>query len=302
MVHERHTSSDGVLPLTFDCYGPRQSNLASLLTMMQMNAGTLMPDLSYLGAVAKILDFGSDHDLVAAGAVTRLPLEERAHALKAIERITDFAAGAGLAVAASAGQRTFKTCLEELASERPTPRQLKRACSSVQGLLSVFQDEVGGRKVFAFSHRAGEQLDAGAAFFGEAVEDALPAAALDIAEIGACLAFERWTAAVMHTMRVLEVALATLADRVGVATAANWNRSLNEIEAALRMVTRKDGDGEEQWAAEAVAHLRSVKNAWRNHAMHANTRYDEAQALAVVDGTRSFLRHIAPRLGSKETA
>lgn len=297
MPSELRTETPGVLPVSFVCYGPRQVELASLLSMIQLNAGTLMPDLTYLGAVAKTLAFGSDHVLVAAGASVSLPLAERAHALKAMERLTEFASGAGLVAAAGAGKRAFDTCLENLSSDRPTPNQLQRAASQLESFLTVFSDEVGARRVFALGRDAGEQLDAGSKLFGDEVEDAFTSAKIDIAEAGACLALERWTAAVMHVMRVHEVALAELAKRVGVEPGENWNRTLNEIESGLRAVTRKlDGAEEEQWAAEAAAHLRSIKNAWRNHAMHSRTQYGERAALAIVDEARTFLQHLAKKL------
>lgn len=128
------------------------------------------------------------------------------------------------------------------------------------------------------------------------VAEAFPDLLEDLREAGKCRAFGRWTASVMHLMRALEVGLAFLATRVGVAHEESWNTTLNAIEKKLREVSKKiDGCEEEQWAAEAGTHLRFIKNAFRNHAMHPLERYDEDRAVAIFDNTLSFLVYLSER-------
>ncbi len=70
------------------------------------------------------------------------------------------------------------------------------------------------------------------------------------------------------------------------------NKTLNEIEAKTREVGRRSQGAEaEQWAAEAATHLRFVKNAWRNQAMHPRHTYDEERAVTIFESARSFMQH-----------
>ena len=129
------------------------------------------------------------------------------------------------------------------------------------------------------------------------MEDAFPSVAYDIAEAAKCRAFGRWTAMVMHLMRVLEAGLEALARHVGVEPTNNWNSTLGAIEVRLREVRGNIvGREEEQWAAESGVHLRFIKNAWRNHAMHPHERYDEERAVQIFDNARLFMQHLAQKL------
>ncbi len=133
--------------------------------------------------------------------------------------------------------------------------------------------------------------------FGFAVLEAFPSASFDIGEAGKCRALGRWTASVMHLMRVLEVGLCCLAIFAGVNPHANWNMILDQIESSLKKIGKKShSPEEEQFAAEAATHFRSIKNAWRNHAMHARVNYDEERTIEIYDSVRSFMRHLATRL------
>lgn len=126
------------------------------------------------------------------------------------------------------------------------------------------------------------------------IAEVFPVLIEELREAGKCRAFGRWTACVMHLMRALEVGLAFLATHVGVEHQENWNTTLNAIEKKLREVSKKiDGREEEQWAAEAGTHLRFIKNAFRNHAMHPLERYNQDRAVSIFDSTLSFLAHLS---------
>lgn len=148
--------------------------------------------------------------------------------------------------------------------------------------------------VMASKHAA---FYADGAHFSEAVDEAFPSVIYDVAEAAKCRALGRWTACVMHVMRVLEIGLGALAKHLGVEEDGNWNTVLNEVESKAREIgKRTHGKEAEQWAAEAGTHLRFIKNAWRNHAMHPLEKYDEERAVAIFDNARSFMQHLATRL------
>lgn len=133
--------------------------------------------------------------------------------------------------------------------------------------------------------------------FGEAVDDAFPSAAQEIGDAAKCRALGQWTACVLHLMRALEPALNALAGYVAVQPDQNWNTALNQIDAKLRAITKaNDGAEAEQWASEASAHFRTVKNAWRNHAAHGRARYNEDEAVAIFDNVRFLMTTLAGRL------
>lgn len=176
------------------------------------------------------------------------------------------------------------------------PFELQPLIDHVDRVLSTFEIELRARLVFVMPDRHAA-LYSNPAPFGEAVEDAFPSVAFDVSEAAKCCALGRWTACVMHVMRVLEAGVKCLAAHLGVPPAENWNSLLNQMESSLRQIGKNTGGPEaEQWAGEAGTHFRFIKTAWRNHAMHATAHYDEDRAVAIFDNARSFMQHLAEKL------
>ena len=141
--------------------------------------------------------------------------------------------------------------------------------------------------------------------FGDNVDNKFPSSRYDISEAGRCLALKRSTACVLHLMRALEVGLASLAGALGrTLTTENWNTILSDIETEIRSRTKATHgptwkDKDEPFFAESATHFRFIKNAWRNHAMHAKDKYTEEQAEEIYDSVRSFMRHLSERLSEE---
>lgn len=160
-------------------------------------------------------------------------------------------------VACSAAARDLGDCFRRLPSPQAAgllldEDRLDDLIGGLEYLLRTFRDEIDARPLFAMSQASAELYDQSTPLFGERVEDAFPSAAQDVSEAGRCMAAGRWTAAVMHLMRALETPLALLAADVGVGVGANWNKSLNDMEAHLRAISKRShGSDAEQWAAEA---------------------------------------------------
>lgn len=193
--------------------------------------------------------------------------------------------------------RAKAECIDYLA--RPIgydAHRFQRVIGHAERTLISFMDELDGRLLFTLAPKHANYFNQ-ALPFGDAVDGAFPSAEYDIVEAARCRSLGRWTAAVMHLMRVLEVGLAALAKHYGLDIVSNWNTALNQIEVKSREVGKKShGPEEEKWAAEAALHLRFIKNAWRNHAMHPLEKYDEERAVTIYDNTRSFMLHLAQRL------
>ncbi len=226
-----------------------------------------------------------------------ISIETRAIFLNGCKVLGEAATLFGLTASRAAADRAFKDCLELLSTPIGYDSQrLARVVNLAEHLIHVFNDEIQARQFLVLSSRHAHLFEEQKPF-GASVDNAFPGAAFDTAESAKCLALGRWTASVMHMMRVLELALVALARHYNVEHSENWNQTLNRIESASREVgKRSHGEAEEQWAAEAATHLRFVKNAWRNHAMHPRATYDEERALAIFETSRSFMKHLAEKI------
>lgn len=134
--------------------------------------------------------------------------------------------------------------------------------------------------------------------FGDEVFDRFSSANDDIFEAGACLAFERSTACVMHLMKVLEVGLAALAQELGADKQNDWGSYIREIGKKLdaRAKGAKARSGDEQFFAEAGASFDRMKRAWRNPTMHPDRSYSQQRAEEILLAVKSFMIHLSTKL------
>ncbi len=268
----------------------------SLYDMERLEVGNVVAAAAYLNAVAS--EYSMYAKMIRQGLVPPTGLSEhtRIWTLKSIERVRDFARAWQIAALERSAMRAFDMAPPLLAAPvagATALEDLNRQCALLSQLTI---DELSGRKLYTLDRRHASWFE-NPSPFGDKVEDAFPSAVFDIEEAAKCRALGRWTASVMHLMRVLETGLAALAQHYGVEKQANWNQTLNQIEASTREVGKRTHGAEaEQWAAEAAAHLRFVKNAWRNHAMHPSEKYDEQHAVAIFDNCRGFMSHLAEKL------
>lgn len=171
--------------------------------------------------------------------------------------------------------------------------------TAFQNIRERLADELASKAVYLIP--VGTHLEKGDGF-GEAVAEAFPSATYDIIEAGKCLMFSRSTACVMHLMRVMELGLTAMASQLGVdASTDNWNTLLNRIEAEIRSrTTETHGSAwkeiDEPFYAEAATHFRFAKNGWRNHVMHARSKYTPEEADDIYRSVKGLMRHLSKRL------
>jgi hypothetical protein len=184
-------------------------------------------------------------------------------------------------------------------SPKVTLSSLSEQC---RDFLSRLKDETESVSVFTVKSNM-QWLATGEQFFGLRVAGAFPSAESDIDNAGKCLAFERWTASVFHSMRVLEIGLNTLAVRFNVPFAdKNWQNIIDQIEAEIRKIAqagRQQGTNwkeEEHFYSEAALQFRYFKNAWRNYVMHIRENYDEERATSIFVHVKGFMKHISQKL------
>lgn len=140
--------------------------------------------------------------------------------------------------------------------------------------------------------------------FGKSVADNFSSASSDIQQSGSCYAADRSTACVMHLMRVLELGLNALANKLDVRfERREWENIINEIEAEIKKINGPhagtDWREQQKFYSEAAKDFRYFKNAWRNHAMHQREYYDAPEARMIFDHVKSFMAHLADN-GLKE--
>lgn len=269
--------------------------IVSLLDMIKFEAQLVLGAMSYISGLLSDWRLFSQLMQQTHVAPPNMSLDLKAKFLASVERLRDSALALDMPAAASAGKQAYDFYFEELATPNPpSAHDLLRWIPPADRLLHAYVAEAEARMFFAIDGRHANYYSDAESLFGSDVVDTFPSTGPDISEAGKCRALGRWTACVMHLMRVLEVGLQSLANRYGVDHSGNWNKTLNELEAKLRTVQKRtDGAEAERWAAEAGTHFRFLKNAHRNHAMHPLERYDEERAIEIFDSARSFMRHLA---------
>jgi len=151
-----------------------------------------------------------------------------------------------------------------------------------------------------------ERLYEAKQLFGADVANRFPGAQVDIEEAGRCLALDRPTACVFHLMRVLERGLQALARDLGMPKEQmerNWQQLLQDIEAKVKASPFKTASEKEARSrrAAAVAHLRNVKDAWRNDVIHPRDTYTVEQARDVFNHCRALMVSLAGFVSEEPT-
>lgn len=166
---------------------------------------------------------------------------------------------------------------------------LKSTCDRLNALV---EDALVNQLLYVVDHRRAGLLEPSVPHFGDDVDRAYPSSAFDIAEAGKCLALDRPTASVMHMMRALEVPMSLLyKNLIGTEPdRAAWGGLLNEIRDKVNKLP--DADARKQPCSEAAAQFRLYKNAWRDEAMHARTKYTEEEAHAVLGAVKATMQSL----------
>jgi hypothetical protein len=138
-------------------------------------------------------------------------------------------------------------------------------------------------------------------FLLEPARIAFPLANQEMIEAGNCFTAGLNTACVFHCMRSLEHGIGALAKDVKVSfEVQTWHNILDEISKAIATI----GNGPKspaknirmQFLSEAVAEFRHFKDGWRNYVCHNRVKYDEAQALKVMEHVGSFIEALSANL------
>jgi hypothetical protein len=137
--------------------------------------------------------------------------------------------------------------------------------------------------------------------FGGNVQDKFSGITGDIVDAGWCLGIGRASAAVYHLMRVMEFGVRRLAKRLKLPKRLEhkpWGDILGAARTAINAlpyITTKERNRRDRYS-ETVAHLNSVKDAWRNPTMHSKRRYTQEEAEAIYVNVKTFMNYLADKV------
>lgn len=161
-----------------------------------------------------------------------------------------------------------------------------------------FEEEIGDAIAYHLS-AAEQDLYTNPTQTWQAALDSFPSALNDVEEAGKCLALGRHTAAVVHTMRILEFGLAALGREFSVSTnRATWHRIIEQIHDAIEAKSLALGGSwsDQTFYSGAATQMTFFKDAWRNHVMHGRVTFDEETAPPVIEYVRRFMSDLATKL------
>jgi hypothetical protein len=119
-----------------------------------------------------------------------------------------------------------------------------------------------------------------------------------------CYTLGHNTAAVFHSMRVLEHGLRELAAAVNLTfDVQQWQNIIEQIESEIREIGNRwpKSPLKSEWTSfysSAAKEFFYFKDGWRNYVSHGGDPYDDHQAHSVLEHVRAFMSHLAPRLGA----
>jgi hypothetical protein len=135
----------------------------------------------------------------------------------------------------------------------------------------------------------------------EVVIEKFPETQDDIEEMRKCFGLSRYTAAVFHSLLVVEHGLINLGSRIGVNDPKpGWDATLNRVEWLLKNRGAVPQGVEFSFVEQIRARLESMKHAWRNKVNHASGRLvverggiNDLIAEEIIMASRSFMRLLA---------
>lgn len=190
--------------------------------------------------------------------------------------------------------------------QKDMKRSVEWLIDHVDAIEKIAQKELKNKAFFyippekiAFWPRAKEPFA-----FGRPVAESFPSSTFDVNAAAICLACSQPTAAVFHSMRVLEIGLTELGKIFGVSLAhTNWAPAIEQIESRVRDMhkdpvwkAKPDCKEQQEFYAQAASHFAILKDAWRNHAMHVRGKYADDEAERIFETVKVFMQKLAERL------
>lgn len=172
--------------------------------------------------------------------------------------------------------------------------ELFNLCDSIQYRL---QDELGSRFLLSLSRKEADEFSSDG--FGDEVHAKFPSITFELVEASKCMALGRYTAAVFHWMRSVEVTLRAVRLCLGAtAQPAGMGKSWGTILAELRAMRTGSPPRwpENDYFSAIYASMEAVMHAWRNSTMHIENKYTREEAESIRDCVKALLQRVAGRM------
>jgi hypothetical protein len=166
-------------------------------------------------------------------------------------------------------------------------------------------------KFFLFLDKTEAKLFESAEPFGSTVASAFPSANRELQEAAKCIALNKGTASVFHSMRAVESGIGSLANEVEKTfDVQQWNVILNEIESEIGKMRRngipglskQEKDEKLEFLSRAAAQIGYFKDGWRNYVSHNKRPYDVKEAGGIYEHVGAFMSVLSERLSERVAA
>ena len=184
--------------------------------------------------------------------------------------------------------------LEHIDDDKP----LVQLLHDIEELRGRILDQIDSVYFLALSMGEKEYFEPPEPIFGPNVPAKFSSALFDIDEGAKCLATGRYTACVFHLMRVMEIGVQHLGQKLKVKInpkEQSWHQILlhvNKATEALSIKTSKQKSRKARFAT-CSAHLSNVRIAWRNEVMHPKATYTQEEAKEIFGHVKTFMRDLA---------
>jgi hypothetical protein len=165
------------------------------------------------------------------------------------------------------------------------------------------KDEIESKYLIYLSANEAELYEVLSPPFGEEVQTKFLSSLYDIEEAAKCLALERSTACVFHSIRCLEAVIRAISRCVGLpdptkGSQRSWFKMLDgfkmEMDKKWPASSRLSGDGRK--FEEIYAALAAMQNPYRNDTMHQDKKYTLEEARYIFGMVGGLMRKAAERL------
>jgi hypothetical protein len=182
-------------------------------------------------------------------------------------------------------------------------RTISNCAGELTELYGRLNDEIESVHLLFLSPNESELFESKAPRFGDVVSNAFPSVKYEIDEAAKCLALERSTACVFHSIRCLEAVIRAISRCVRLpdptkGSQRSWFKMLDafktEMDKRWPISGRLTGDG--KIFEEIYAALAAMQNPYRNDTMHLDKIYTLEDARDIFGMVGGLMRKAAARL------
>lgn len=217
--------------------------------------------------------------------------------LPAVRKFRSEAENVGARLSVVSADRMISTL-----ERKPCPMSVGQAVLALNDIESRFADFLSEVRMFALSSAEAIYLQSADELIELPIFSAnFPQSSFEIEEASKCVALGRYTAAVFHAMRMLEIGIRALSKRLSIPDPTkpaekNWAKILNAIREKIDELWPASGrmpNSEGSAFEQLHANLDAVRNPWRNATMHVETIYAPHEALHIIRCAAFFMRRLS---------